>query len=199
MRIQPLVGACLFLVLFLSCDSPATGDGSAGTGVVVNGKSLSGAELKNLRRTLSVPDGAAIPRGKYWYDPFSGLWGKRGGPTMGQIPPGLDLGGPLRADASGGKTGVFINGREIHPQDLAYLQRIFGTVNRGRYWLDARGVGGYEGGPPQFSLWAESGGAGTGGGGSGGYTRRTPFGGVGGDSNCSYYLHPGGSSVMTCK
>ena len=34
--------------------------------------------------------------------------------------------------------------------------------------------------------------------GYGGYNRRTPFGSIGGDSNCSYYLHPGGSSVLTC-
>jgi hypothetical protein len=32
---------------------------------------------------------------------------------------------------------------------------------------------------------------------SGGYLRRGPFGSTGSDGNCSYYMHPNGSSVMT--
>jgi hypothetical protein len=153
--------------------------------------------MTNLRRQMGVPATSPIPAGEYWYDRTSGLWGKRGGPTLGQILPDLDLGGPLRADASGGDTGVFINGRQIHPVELGYLRQLYGTVNRGRYWLDTGGTGGYEGGPPQFHLGTAAAAKG-GGGGYAGYNRRTPFGSIGGDSNCSYYLHPGGSSVLTC-
>ncbi len=61
--------------------------------------------------------------------------------------------------------------------------------------MDWRGIGGYEGGPAIFNLAA----AGAQGGMYGGTTRRTPFGGLGGDGNCSYFMHPNGSSVMNCK
>lgn len=70
----------------------------------------------------------------------------QGGPTVGQVWPGLDLGGPLQADASGGGTQVFINGRELHPVEVDYLRGLFGYVLAGRYWLNAMGIGGYEGG-----------------------------------------------------
>lgn len=170
--------------------------GPANPNIIVNGSRLSAQEIQMLRQILGVPADASIPAGDYWYDNISGLWGKRGGPTLGQILPGLKLGGLLAADASDGDSGVFINGREIHRQELAYLQSLFGTVNRGRYWLNGWGIGGYEGGPPVFNLRAA---AQSGSGGYSGYNRRTPFGSLGGDSNCSYYLHPGGSSVLNCQ
>ena len=49
-------------------------------------------------------------------------------------------------DISQGGTGIFINGREIHPMDQMALQQIFGTTIPGRYWLDAQGNLGPEGG-----------------------------------------------------
>ncbi len=165
--------------------------------MIVNGKPLTEVQLARLRQSVGVPADSPIPAGRYWYDRISGLWGKKGGPTQGQILPGLDLGGPLRADASGGGTGVLINGREIHKDEVTYLRNLYGTVNPGRYWLNAQGIGGYEGGPPLFDLSAAAA-ASAGTGGYSGYTRRTPFGSIGGDGNCSYYMHPGGSSVMTC-
>src|SRR5258705_6103519 len=70
-----------------------------------------------------------------------------GGPTLGFIPAGLDLGGALRADASGAtNTGVFIDGRELHPADVAGLQQITAVIP-GRYWVNALGFCGYEGNP----------------------------------------------------
>jgi hypothetical protein len=180
---------------FLITVSVANG-GTADPNIIVNGTRLNPQQIQMLRQLLSVPVNASIPAGDYWYDNVSGLWGNRGGPSLGQILPGLKLGGPLRPGASNGDTGVFINGREIHRQELAYLQRLFGTVNRGRYWLNGWGIGGYEGGPAQFDLRAAGRSSG---GGYSGYTRRTPFGSIGGDSNCSYYLHPGGSSVLNCN
>jgi hypothetical protein len=84
--------------------------------------------------------------GRYWYDEKCGAWGVEGGPTLGFIFPGLDLPGPMPADISGGGTGIFINGREIHVQDQMALQQIFGVAIPGRYWLDAQGNLGVEGG-----------------------------------------------------
>jgi hypothetical protein len=126
-------------------------------GIVVNGQPLSMQEVLHY--------GVDVPPGRYWYDQVSGFWGVEGGPSVGQIMPDLPLGGALRADASSGNTGVFINGREIHMQELLDLQEIFGEVPFGRYWLGADLVGGVEGGPPSFELvpapkQAEAGGSG---------------------------------------
>jgi hypothetical protein len=155
--------------------------------VFVNGVALSQAEQNRLEAMYRVQ----LESGRFWYDTVSGLWGMEGGPTMGQIHPGLGLGGPLRADASRSRTHVFINGREIHPLELALLQRIFGYVNPGRYWLNAQGIAGYEGGPPQFNLNIAAQGLGE------SWIRRTPGGSIGGSGDCMYYNHPNGSSVMT--
>jgi hypothetical protein len=171
-------------------------------GVYVNGQPVTAEQIQLAQQTMGIPPGAAaIPAGRYWYDDVSGLWGFEGGPTAGQLYPGLQLGGPLQPNASGGGTGVFINGRELHPQEVAYLQGLFGYVAPGRYWLNWQGVGGYEGGPAAFNLVAAAAAAGQAGQGGmyGGQTQRTMFGGTGSDGNCSYYMHPGGSSVMTCN
>ncbi len=94
--------------------------------------------------------GRPAPEGDYWYDAKSGAAGAWGGPTLGFLPAGLALGGPLPPNASGGGngqlTGVFINGRELHPVDVQVLQRIYGQVYRGRFWVDAQGNAGPEGG-----------------------------------------------------
>jgi hypothetical protein len=108
------------------------------------------------------------------------------------MPPELELGGELAADASTGGTGIFFNGRELHLTEAAYLQQLFGYVIPGRYWLSPMGVGGFEGGPALFNLVAAAQQQG-----GGGYTRRGPFGSMGSDGECSYYMTPGGSSVMT--
>jgi hypothetical protein len=180
--------AVLALLLIASAGWTAA---HAHNGVIVNGAALDArhaAALESAYRTRLVP-------GRYWYDAMSGLWGLEGGPSVGLIAAGLPL-GRLDARASVGRwagiTGVFVNGREIHPDELRYLQSLYGAVNRARYWLDARGIAGYEGGPPQFNLVAagqQARGNGT--------TRRGLFGSTGSDGQCSYYMHPNGSSVMT--
>jgi hypothetical protein len=189
------------LIAFALITLAITGNGSAqtATGIVVNGEQVTHADLLSLQRQLGVPLQAAIPPGNYWYDGISGLWGYDGGPAMGQISPGLRVGGQLSPWASGGGTGVFVNGRELHIAEVLYLQQIFGYVIPGRYWMNAAGIGGPEGGPATFNLAQAAAQAGGGSaGGYGGYTSRTPFGGTGGDGNCSYYLHPDGPSVMSC-
>jgi hypothetical protein len=131
-------------------------------------------------------------RGDFWYDAVSGLWGVWGGPPLGVIEAGLALGGPLPPDASGGRSGVFVNGRELHDLEVLALWQRFGQVVPGRYWMDARGVGGVEGGPALFDLSAlHAGGAGT------DYVRATAGGYIGGDGRCSYFSLPDGASVMT--
>ena len=124
------------------------GEAAAGSGVVINGSELAPATVQRLERMGGRP----IPPGRYWYDPRAGLWGYEGGPMAGETLAGVELGAPLRPDASGGRTPVFINGRALHPVEVQFLGRLYGRVQPGRYWLNANGVGGFEGGPPLFNL-----------------------------------------------
>ena len=103
-------------------------------------------------RLLSEDFGYTVQDGEYWYDSYSGAWGLKDGPIAGFIRPNLNIGGPLQEDASGVGTSVFLNGRELHQQDLHYLQSILGSIGPGRYWLDARGYFGYEGNPPSTNI-----------------------------------------------
>lgn len=145
--------------------------------VVINGVRLE----HEARDALERGYGVRIPPARYWYDRVSGAWGLEGGPTQGQVQPGLQLGGPLRADASKGSSGVFVNGRQLHALDVAALRRCTPVIP-GRYWVLANGVGGYEGLPPTFNLTVLCGNAG--GGRSGGSSTRCDNYG-GGQFNCS--------------
>jgi hypothetical protein len=164
--------------------------GGSSQGIYVNGVKLSPETI----RSLEAYYGVRMQSGRFWYDKVAGLWGFEGGPSMGQIMPALNLGGSLKPHASGGNTGVFLNGRELHPLEVQYLLSIFGQVIPGRYWLNAQGLGGFEGGPAIFNLNTSAYGSASG----QGYLRRTPGGAIGGDGNCFYYNHPNGSSVMNC-
>jgi hypothetical protein len=110
--------------------------------VVINGARLSDEQVRALEQRYNI----AIQNGAYWYDSFSGAWGIQGGPLLGVGQAGLQVGGPLQADASNGNTGVFVNGRQLHMIDVVRLQQL-GPVIPGRYWIDAQGNYGFEGWP----------------------------------------------------
>ena len=123
--------------------------------VVVNGRALD-AEGRRVLRRYETQTGA-VPPGRYWYDGATGAAGVWGGPMTALLAPGLPLPGPLPPAASGGGqgrlTGVFINGRELHPQDVAGLSQ-FGRVVPGRYRWDAYGNVSLEGGGFLFNFFA---------------------------------------------
>jgi hypothetical protein len=138
------------------------------TQIVVNTVPLTVETVQALQRIYPVP----IQPGRYWYDAFSGAWGQEGGSIAGQMMPGLRLGGPLRADASQGTSGVYINGRQLTLGEKTYLEQSCQTpVQAARYWVNAQGIGGFEGGPPSFNLALCGGGQSRGGGGGGSSTR----------------------------
>lgn len=158
--------------------NPPAGAGS----VLVNGQLLSAQAMAML-----TGGRGGVPPGRYWYDARSGLWGLMGGPARGQIQAGLRIGGPLPANASGGGTNVFFNGRELHPAEVLYIRQRLGTAIPGRYWLNPDLSGGPEGGPKLFSLARR------------GYNRNTAGGSILGDGRgCSGVLvpnRPGGPST----
>jgi hypothetical protein len=164
--------------------------------VIVNGVLLRQETLDALEQRY----GLRALDGDYWYDRATGAFGLRGGPTLGFVLPGLDLGGRLAAGASGGGsgtlTGVFVNGREIHPLDALALQQLFGAPPLpGFYWMDAQGFFGAEGGPALGNLIyvaAARGATGS------SYIRESYAGYIGGDGQTSYFFDPNtGCSVMT--
>lgn len=117
---------------------------------VVNGRELDAADLERIASRYGI----RIPEGSFWYDALLGAWGVQGGPTMGFIAPGMDLGAPLPAGASGRGTNIFVNGRELHYYDVLALQQFTGPIVPGRYFIMANGLAGFEGGPPLWNLAA---------------------------------------------
>jgi len=152
---RPMLLAALLLATVTSAQQrPETRKPPAARKVRFNNRLLGAAELTTLER-LERGVGR-LDDGAYWYDPRTGASGRWGGPALAFLPPGLELGGALPADASGGGsgtlTGVFVNGRELHPLDVLGLQQLIGQVWPGRWWVDAQGNYGLEGGPPLGNL-----------------------------------------------
>ena len=138
------------LVLLTACSKSGESEQKVQQGrkVYFNRVQLSEQQLQSLESMLQTK----VQDGKYWYDKMCGAWGVEGGPTAGFVYPGLELPGPMPVNISGGGTGVFINGREVHQLDKKGLEQLFGSAPAGRYWLDAQGNMGPEGGMPVVNL-----------------------------------------------
>jgi len=144
--------------------------------VHVNGRPLDDAAVA----AIAASYGVRPKPGRYWYDPRSGLYGAEKHPAFGFMRPGHDF-GPLPAHASGGRTGVFVNGRQLCAREHAVWSGLLGMpIAPGRYWLDAGGNAGHEGNPiPTVNLYAN--GRGRGGGGDNFWTSRFSAGNSDGD------------------
>lgn len=82
-------------------------------------------------------------------------------------------------------TGVFVNGIELSPGELAQLEAAFGPIAPNSYWLDDQGNYGIEGGPTLGNIY---------GGGAGGGGPTETYGGWVGDGY--YFDGDSGCSVM---
>ncbi len=160
----------MVLLLLLLLDLPTAGAAPAPAPVPASPSNTSRAlsfngvrarpeDLAALAR-LEAAWGQPVPDGAYWYDDTSGAAGVMGGPAIAFIGAGLGLGGvPVPSSASGGGTGaltgVFINGRELHPLDVAGLTAVLGTAPwPGRWWVDGQGNYGLPGQAPMGNLVA---------------------------------------------
>lgn len=168
----------------------------AGSGVFINEREITPQQSNMLLQTY----GAAPPRGHYWYDPRSGLYGLWGYEAGGYIRPGHDF-GPLPANASKGNTGVFLNGREINMTEARYFQSVFGVVYQGNWWLDGQtGNVGVEGNsmPIANLMVALQQAQQRSGGGDSGYRWRDGRGTVAGsEGNCTWISVPGADTRMS--
>ncbi|MBX2844627.1 MAG: hypothetical protein KTR13_00320 [Saprospiraceae bacterium] len=133
----------IIILLFLSIQA----HGQPTKQVYINGEVISSSTIKELHQAYNIN----IQPGKYWYDNICGAWGIEGGPTLGFVMPYIKIGGRLKENASNGNTGVWVNGRQLHQYDVIQLRKIT-NVLPGRYWLDAYGNAGYEGGPAILNL-----------------------------------------------
>lgn len=179
-----------------SAGAPATAPSGAaqGTGVFINQRAATPEQLDELKRTY----GAAPPPGRYWYDSRSGLYGNWGHEAAGYIRPGHDF-GPVPAEASAGNTGVFINGRQINLVEAQFIQRLFGAVYQGKWWLDGQnGNLGMEGNPTPIAnivVAMQNAQRSGGGGGGGGYRWRDNINNSSGgaEGGCVWINSPGSS------
>ncbi|MDJ0699204.1 MAG: hypothetical protein QNJ07_05060 [Woeseiaceae bacterium] len=127
----------------------AASDFASGRNVVFNGKRITDATLRWLEGDAAA---GTIPDGMYWYDRMTGMAGEFGGPTLAFLAAELDFCPALSPAASGSGTQVAINGRYLHPQDLAGLEYYFGPILPNRYWMDSTGNYGLENGPALGNL-----------------------------------------------
>jgi hypothetical protein len=111
--------------------------------VRINGSVITPELLQEFEALYGVQP---VP-GDYWYDAHSGLYGIMGQPAAGMMLPGHML-GQMPENASGGNSGVFVNGRQLTMVEVNYIAAFLQTpAIPGRYWFDAYGNWGIEGLP----------------------------------------------------
>jgi hypothetical protein len=188
-----------FCFLLLACALAAGENQVPGRTVFINGRALDRQEMSRLE-AVERRYGVRLPNGRFWYDNVSGAIGLWKGPVAGFALAGLNLGPKMPPDCSTGGTGVFVNGRELHPLDVMALRR-FMLVLPGRWWVDAYGNGGAEGGPATFNIVALARQAGSRSSSGSAWSRRLDAGGgslnVGGDGNFFNFMDSNGNSAYS--
>jgi hypothetical protein len=175
--------------------TPAASEGEVVNDVLINGRALTQRHKDEFVQRYGV----APLTGSYWYDAKSGLWGPAGRAAAGFLFPGHDF-GALAADASSGRTSVFLNGREMPQEEVLAFGTLVGPIVPGRYWLDGTGNYGYEGfALPAGNLYvtaaALAGGGGGGGGGDNFWSSRFARGNSNADNSAGYVSVPGVGTV----
>ncbi|XP_077227406.1 uncharacterized protein LOC143860583 [Tasmannia lanceolata] len=108
----------------------------AKTNVSINGQPIPDRLVKKAEKLA----GPILP-GQYWYDCRAGFWGVMGQQCIGIIPPSIEeFNYPMPKNCAGGNTGIFVNGRELHPKDFELLaSRGLPTSSDMSYIIDISG------------------------------------------------------------
>lgn len=157
---HPVYSLLVAAALVVTVAQVASGGRITGQGLGIGSSSsfvaivyINGVRLKPEQIGLLDAAGIELHTGRYWYDGRCGALGPEGAGVTGFAPASLDLGGGiLRPDSSGGHTGIFINGRQLHVSDVISLGAKGVSLKPGRYWLDDDGRGGAEGDMSSFVL-----------------------------------------------
>ncbi|MBT8491747.1 MAG: hypothetical protein KJO07_01695 [Deltaproteobacteria bacterium] len=158
--------------------------------VTVNGVPLTQNQLMAFARA-----GLPLPSGHYWYDRVSGAFGRMGMATALFIGPNRPMRGRLSENASNGRSHVIINGRRLTFAETQYLTQLVGQpIQPGRYWLDAMGNAGFEGGPAVVNLFRVA--RNRPGAGGGRSKIHRGWGGTYSSDGSCYYISTGSGSVM---
>jgi hypothetical protein len=137
-----------------SAGDPASGYAETPRAITINGASPEPHQMQTLMQ-LEAAAGVRLPDGAYWYDATSGAFGAWGQAAAVLVGAGLDLGPPVPEIASQGTSSVVVNGRRLQPGEVEYLSALIGDrVQPGRYFIDAQGNAGLEGGPVLVNLVA---------------------------------------------
>ncbi|KAG9132890.1 hypothetical protein Leryth_014826 [Lithospermum erythrorhizon] len=99
--------------------------------ILINGHLITERLLKKAEKVAGP-----IQPGEYWYDYRAGFWGVMGHPCFGIIPPKIEeFKFPIPDNCSNGNTKVFVNGRELHQEDLDLLSRRGLPTTRHKYYV----------------------------------------------------------------
>jgi hypothetical protein len=111
--------------------------------VVINGQTLSAYQVRQIEQTYNIQ----CQSGNYWYDKKTGMVGYVGYPPFSIMQAGHNY-GRLSSRASGGNTGVFLNGRELSKEEWNFWSNLNGAwIYQGYYWMDSKGNAGISGDP----------------------------------------------------
>lgn len=124
----------IVFLAFITLSNILIAQNRTGTGVFVNGIEMQQQVITNLENYYRVK----VQKGRYWYDARCGLWGLEGDKALGVMLPNLRF-GRLKANASNGRTGIFINGRQINRAERLQWHQLLGNTIPGRYVLDQYG------------------------------------------------------------
>ncbi|KAL8138854.1 hypothetical protein V2J09_004855 [Rumex salicifolius] len=102
---------------FQDSSSPNLSTSFANADVSVNGMVINPNAVRKAEK-MAGP----ISPGEYWYDSRAGFWGVMGDHCLGIIPPFIkEFSSQMAEYCSGGETCIYVNGRELHENDLDLL------------------------------------------------------------------------------